>query len=76
MEVSTKQRRIAELAQERPQESFTALNHYLDMGWMKEAFRGLRRDSAAGVDGQTLEDYGRDLEINLQSLIDRAKSGK
>ena len=76
MEVSTKQQRIAKLAEEKPQECFTALNHYLDMDWMKEAFRRLRRDSAAGVDGQTVADYGQDLEINLQSLIDRAKSGK
>ena len=76
MEVSTKQQRIAKLAEEKPQECFTALNHYLDMDWMKEAFRRLRRDSAAGVDGQTVDDYGQDLEINLQSLIDRAKSGK
>lgn len=76
MEVSTKQRRIAELAKEKAQESFTALNHYLDMDWMKEAFRRLRRDSAAGVDGQTVAGYGRELEANLQNLIDRAKSGK
>ena len=76
MEVLTKQWRIAKLAAERPQECFTALNHNLDMSWMKEAFSRLRRASAAGVDGQSVADYGRDLEANHQDLIDRAKSGK
>ena len=41
MEVSTKQLQIAELAAARPEESFTSLNHYLDMDWMKEAYRSL-----------------------------------
>jgi hypothetical protein len=58
MEVLTKQWQIAKLAEERPQESFTALNHYLDMNWMKEAFSRLRRASAAGVDGQSYRDEG------------------
>jgi retron-type reverse transcriptase len=34
-----------------------------------------RKDGAVGVDGQTVEKYERDLEGNLQSLMDRAKSG-
>ena len=29
-----------------------------------------------GVDGQTAEDYAADLEGNLRSLLDRAKSGR
>src|ERR1700693_3279398 len=58
MEVSTKQLQIAELAATRPEESFTSLNHYLDMDWMKEAYRRTRRESAPGVDGQTMEEYG------------------
>src|SRR6202045_4338447 len=76
MEVSTKQLQIAELAATRPEESFTSLNHYLDMDWMKEAYRRTRRESAPGVDGQTMEEYGKELESNLQELIGRAKSGR
>jgi len=33
--VCTVQQRIAELARERPQECFTALNHYLTLDWLK-----------------------------------------
>jgi RNA-directed DNA polymerase len=75
MNVSTKQPRIAELAKQRPEMSFTSVNHYLDVDWLREAYRRLRKDSAPGYDGQTVADYGKALETNLQSLLDRAKSG-
>jgi RNA-directed DNA polymerase len=75
MSVSTKQQRIAALAKQRPEMSFTSLNHYLDVDWLREAYRRLRKDSAPGYDGQTVVDYGKDLETNLQSMLDRAKSG-
>ena len=76
MEVLTKQLQIAELAAARREESFSSLNHYLDMDWMKEAYRRTRRESAAGVDGKTMEEYGKELESNLWDLIGRAKSGR
>ena len=73
--VCTKQRRIAEIARQRPQERLTALNHYLDVEWLREAYHRVRKDSAPGVDGQTVGQYGQDLESNLGSLLHRAKSG-
>lgn len=76
MDVLTKQQQIAELAAAKPGVGFTSLNHYLDMDWFKEAYRRLRSDSAPGVDGQTVEAYGKDLEKNLEELIERAKSGR
>ena len=71
----TKQRRIAQIARQRPQERLTALNHYLDVEWLTEAFHRVRRDRAPGVDGQTVADYGKHLEANLPGLLHRAKSG-
>lgn len=76
MDVLTKQQRIAKTAGEKPAESFTSLNHYLDLNWLKEAYHRLRRDSAAGVDGITVTEYGKNLEDNLRDLIDRIKSGR
>ena len=73
--VSTKQQRVAELAQQSPQMGFTSLAYLMDIDWLHEAFRRTRQDGAVGVDGQTGKDYERDLEANLQSLLDRAKSG-
>jgi RNA-directed DNA polymerase len=73
--VSTRQQRIAELARQFPQAGFTSLNHHLDRHWLYEAYLRVRRDGAAGVDGQTADDYQRDLQANLDSLLERAKSG-
>jgi RNA-directed DNA polymerase len=73
--VSTKQQRIAELAKQSPRMGFTSLNHYLDQNWLVEAYLRTRKDGAAGVDGVTDEDYGLVLRANLESLLDRAKSG-
>jgi len=73
--VSTKQQRIAELAKQNPTMAFTSLNHHLDAAWLREAFHRTRKDGAPGVDGQTWAQYGENLEENLRSLVDRAKSG-
>ena len=73
--VSTRQQRIAALAKQSPQMGFTSLNHFIDLAWLHEAYRRTRKDGAVGVDGQTAADYERNLEANLQSLLDRAKSG-
>jgi group II intron reverse transcriptase/maturase len=55
--------------------AFTSLNQYLDLTWLYEAYRRTRKDGAVGVDGQTAADYEKDLERNLRSLLERAKSG-
>jgi RNA-directed DNA polymerase len=73
--VSTLQQRIAELAREKPEMAFTSLAHLIDIFWLHEASNRTRKDGAAGVDGQTGKDYEANLEGNLQSLLDRAKSG-
>ncbi len=73
--VSTKQERIAALAEQSPQMAFTSLAYLMDIDWLKEAYRRTRKDGAVGVDGVTAAEYEQDLESNLQSLLDRAKSG-
>lgn len=74
--VSTKQGRIAQLASDAPAMAFTTLAHHIDLDWLLEAYRQTRKDGAAGVDGQTARDYEANLVGNLQSLRDRAKSGR
>jgi RNA-directed DNA polymerase len=74
--ISTRQQRIALLARQSPQAALTTLAHHIDIDWLNEAYRRTRKDGAVGVDGQTAEDYAVDLEANLRSLLDRAKSGR
>lgn len=73
--VSTKLERIAKLAKQMPGVALRTLAHHIDIEWLKEAHRRVRKDGAVGVDGQTAEEYARNLETNLQSLLGRAKSG-
>ena len=74
--ISTRRQRIAELARQSPQAAFTTLAHHIDIDWLTEAYLRTRKDGAVGVDGQTAADYAADLEGNLRSLLDRAKSGR
>ena len=55
--------------------ALTSLNHYLDLDWLREAFFRTRKNGAPGVDGQTWADYATNLDENLRSLLERAKSG-
>ena len=73
--VSTKQRRIAELAQTHPHRVFIALNHYLDYDWLYQAYLRTRKDGAPGIDGVTAADYESHLQENLESLLERLQSG-
>lgn len=73
--VSPKQKRLAELAKQAAQMSFTSLAYHIDIDWLTEAYRATRKDGAVGVDEQTADEYGANLQANLQSLLDRAKSG-
>jgi group II intron reverse transcriptase/maturase len=73
--VSTKQERIAQLAKQMQGKALHSLSHHIDIEWMHEAYRRTRKDGAPGVDGQTAKEYEADLEDNLRSLLDRAKSG-
>lgn len=74
--VSTRQQRIAALANRLPGKTLTSLNHHIDMDWLREAFRRTRKDGAVGIDGQTAEAYAEDLEANLADLLERCKSGR
>jgi len=55
---------------------FTALLHHVyDFEALRAAYFGLKKDAAAGVDGETWRHYGEALEENLRDLSDRLKRG-
>jgi len=74
-DVSTKLQRIADLARNAPDMVFTSLAHHIDITFLHEAWRRIRKDGAVGVDGQTAEDYERDLRGNLEALHEKFKAG-
>jgi RNA-directed DNA polymerase len=73
--ISPKLQRIAKLAKDAPGMAFRNLAHNIDIDWLREAYRRTRKDGARGVDGQSAQEYATNLENNLRSLLDRAKSG-
>jgi group II intron reverse transcriptase/maturase len=75
-EISTKQARIATLAKQMPGVSLRSLSQHIDEAWMREAFRRTRKGGAVGVDRQTADDFAGDLEGNLRTLVEQAKSGR
>jgi RNA-directed DNA polymerase len=75
VDVSTKLERVAKLAREAPDMAFRSLAHLIDIDWLREAYRRTRKDGARGVDGQSAQEYQANLEGNLRSLLERAKSG-
>jgi RNA-directed DNA polymerase len=73
--ISTKLDRIATAAKQMPDRALTSLSHHIDLDWLREAYARSRKKGATGIDGQTAAEYEANLEANLQSLLDRAKSG-
>ena len=74
--ISTRQEKLAKLAQIEPRLELTTLTHHIDELWLREAYRRTRKDGAVGVDGVTAAQYEADLEANLASLLERFKSGR
>jgi retron-type reverse transcriptase len=72
--VSTK---LAELVvRARREARLTNVVQYVDEELLRLAFRSLRKNAAAGVDGQRYEDFAANLDQNLRDLCTRLKSGR
>jgi group II intron reverse transcriptase/maturase len=55
---------------------FTTLMHLIDVDFLREAYRLVRKDGAPGVDKVTAEEYATTLDENLGDLHDRLRSGR
>ncbi len=52
---------------------FTSLAHLLDVEYLRGCYQSLNRNKAVGIDHVSWEEYGRNLEENLQGLVSRLK---
>jgi RNA-directed DNA polymerase len=74
--VSNRLELVRQAAQRDKRMKFTALLHHVyALETLREAYFDLKRDAAAGVDEETWQDYGQDLEGNLRDLSARLKRG-
>src|SRR2546422_5167622 len=68
--------RLTELAKEDPKRQFFSIAHLITPEAMYAAFRSLRKEASAGVDGVTYGEYQNDAKRNIQELYQRLKDGK
>jgi len=68
--------RVRQAARQDRKQRFTALLHHVyDVDRLRTAYFALKRDAAAGIDGETWRHYGEALETHLQDLSARVQRG-
>jgi group II intron reverse transcriptase/maturase len=68
--------RIRQAAKRDRKQRFTALLHHVyDVERLRAAYLGVTRAAAAGIDGETWQQYGQTLEANLHDLAARLQRG-
>ena len=73
--VSSALERVRRVAAKDRDARFTALLHHVDVDRLRDAYRGLNPKAVAGVDAETWESYGQNLEENLRDLHARVQRG-
>jgi RNA-directed DNA polymerase len=67
--------RLTELAKEDSGRKFFSIAHYLTAETLYEAFKSLRKDASAGVDGVTYREYEKQAVESIGKLHERLKDG-
>lgn len=76
MEIKSKLQLIAEKASKDSKLKFTSLVHLINRDSLARCYSRLKSNKAAGIDGVTVEQYGKHFDKNLDDLWARMKAGK
>ena len=71
--METKLARISQLSKENPNMVFTSVGHLINKEMLKSCHVQMDGNKAVGIDGITKEEYGRNLDKNLEDLVERLK---
>ena len=71
--METKLARISQLSKENPEMVFTSLGHLINKEMLRDSHIQMDGDKAVGIDGVTKDEYGKNLEANLELLVERLK---
>ena len=71
--MKTKLERISQLSRENPNMVFTSIGHLINKEMLKSCHEAMDEEKAVGIDGVTKEEYSRNLDQNLESLVERLK---
>ena len=55
---------------------FTSLAHLLDVEYLRDCYQSLNRNRAVGIDNISWQEYGAELDKNLEQLVSRLKRKK
>jgi RNA-directed DNA polymerase len=64
---------ITERARRDSEFKFSSLAHHLNKEFLRDCYKSLNREKAVGIDNVSWEEYGRDLEGNLERLVEKLK---
>ena len=59
-----------------PDFQFTSLAHLLNVEYLRDCYKSLNRNKAVGIDNVSWEEYGRNLDENLELLVSKLKRKK
>ena len=65
---------IAKRAKQEPKQRFRTLAYLLDETFLAECYERLKTRKAPGIDGMSVEEYGKGLEERLKGLVTRMKA--
>ena len=69
-------KRIRQAVRREPKQRMTSLYHHVyRVENLREAYFSLKKNAAAGIDGETWQHYGEELEGNLEKLSGRLRRG-
>lgn len=71
--METKLERISLMSRENPKMIFTSIGHLINKEMLKSCHETMDGTKAKGIDGVSKEDYEKNLDNNLDDLIDRMK---
>jgi len=71
--METKLARIREISEQRPDEVFTSICHFLSEEMLQQCHHELDGKKAVGIDRVTKDEYARNLEENIKNVVERLK---
>lgn len=73
--MSTTLTRIALKAKTDPKMRFTSLAHLLTPEYLNKCWKQMNKAAAKGIDGETMEEFGKNSDARINQLVDKLKAG-
>jgi len=74
--MSTVESQIVERSRKFKGEALKSLFTFIDADLLQESYKRLNRQSAAGIDGKTWEEYGTEFPLRRDDLLEEFRSGR